>query len=217
MKSSVKECSVYFRGFVLLVVTGILFLLVAGKTVSFLSLNGYHSFWLNIFFIYYTFAGNGLFAVCLIAFYFFVLRRKQQGFALLYSFIISGLIVVIIKDIFPAPRPGLFFEHSQQTFFIKGITLHGNNSFPSGHTATAFAIATVVVMMAHNKKLQLFVLFAAALVAYSRIYLSQHFLGDVLAGAVIGVTCGIASVWLAKKPLRINFFNVFKHAEMKAT
>jgi len=171
---------------------------VNGKAAAFISLNAYHPFLLNVFFINYTFIGDGIFALCLIAAIFFYYKRKQQGFALLYSFLISGLLVQLIKNLVDSPRPRLFFEAGQYLHFINGVSLANNSSFPSGHTATAFAIATVMALMLKDKSWQLLLLIAAVLVGYSRIYLAQHFLLDVIIGALIGSTSGIAAVYLAQ-------------------
>ncbi|GAB2837275.1 phosphatase PAP2 family protein [Ferruginibacter profundus] len=188
----------YFTGLLVMLFTGTLFLLFAGKSAAFISLNAYHPFVLNVFFINYTFIGDGIFALCLIAAILFYYKRKQQGLALLYSFLISGLIVQVIKNLVDAPRPRLFFEAGQYLNFIDGVSLANNSSFPSGHTATAFAIATVMILMMKDKSWQLLILIASILVGYSRIYLAQHFLLDVMIGAVIGSTSAILAVYLAK-------------------
>jgi membrane-associated phospholipid phosphatase len=193
-----RQNKIYFTGLLLILLLSIFFLLINGKAAAFISLNSYHPFLLNVFFINYTFIGDGIFALCLIAAMFFYFKKKQQGFALLYSFIISGIGVQIIKNLIDSPRPKLFFEAGQYLHFIDGVTLANNSSFPSGHTATAFAIATVMVLMMKDKKWQLFILIAAILVGYSRIYLAQHFLLDVLIGAVIGSSSAVLAVYLAK-------------------
>ncbi|MEI9933571.1 MAG: phosphatase PAP2 family protein [Ferruginibacter sp.] len=118
------------------------------------------------------------------------------------AFLSSGILAQIVKHIYNSPRPKFYFGNTEDQYFIKGIDFAFNNSFPSGHTATAFAVATVLVLNLQNKKLQLPLLFAALLVAFSRIYLGQHFLLDVLVGAFIGVVCGIGCVyffWKSKK------------------
>ncbi len=189
---------IYFTGLLCILLFSAAFLVFNGKTAAFISLNSYHPFLLNVFFINYTFIGDGIFALCLIAAMFFYFKRKQQGFALLYSFLISGIGVQIIKNLVESPRPKLFFEAGQYLHFIDGVSLANNSSFPSGHTATAFAIATVMVLMMKDKSWQLFILIAAILVGYSRIYLAQHFLLDVIVGAVIGSSSGVIAVYLAK-------------------
>jgi membrane-associated phospholipid phosphatase len=192
-----RQNKFYFAVLLFILLFSTLFLLVNGKAAAFISLNAYHPFLLNVFFINYTFVGDGIFALCLIAALFFYYKRKQQGLALLYSFLISGLIVQVIKNLVDSPRPRLFFEAGQYLHFIDGVSLANNSSFPSGHTATAFAIATVMALMMKDKTWQLLILIAAVLVGYSRIYLAQHFLLDVLIGALIGSGSGILSVYLA--------------------
>jgi undecaprenyl-diphosphatase len=61
-------------------------------------------------------------------------------------------------------------------------------SFPSGHTITAFAVA--LALGSFYPPMLAGLLFCAASVATSRILLGMHFLTDVLAGAVVGVTLG---------------------------
>lgn len=65
-------------------------------------------------------------------------------------------------------------------------------SFPSGHTMTAFSIALVVSYFYPALKGPLF--FLAVSIAVSRIVLGMHFLSDVLAGMVLGVVLGCASI-----------------------
>lgn len=196
--SMLRQNKIYFTGLVAVLLFNAFFLLLNGKAAAFISLNSYHPFFLNVFFINYTFVGDGIFALCLIAAIFFYYKRKQQGLALLYSFLISGIAVQIIKNLTNSPRPKLFFESGQYLHFIDGISLANNSSFPSGHTATAFAIATVMAVMLKDKSWQLLILIATVLVGYSRIYLAQHFLLDVMIGAIIGSTSGVLAVYLAK-------------------
>lgn len=195
---------IYFGGLLVILFAAMLFLMLNGKEAAFISLNSYHPFYLNVFFINYTFMGDGIFAVCLIALMFFYFKRKQAGFALLYAFLISGLAAQLLKNLFNSPRPKLYFEPGTYLNFIDGVTLSGSSSFPSGHTATAFAIATVLVLMMKNKNGQLLILMAAALVGYSRIYLAQHFLLDVIAGALLGTVSGILAFYLAQNRISIR-------------
>src|SRR5437879_5848662 len=65
-------------------------------------------------------------------------------------------------------------------------------SFPSGHTMTAFSIALVLCYFYRGVEVPLG--FFACSIATSRIVLGMHFLSDVLAGAIIGVGLGCASL-----------------------
>ncbi len=64
-------------------------------------------------------------------------------------------------------------------------------SFPSGHTITAFAVATSLGLFYPGLAPGL--LFCAISVAASRVMLGMHFLTDVLAGAAIGSLLGYGS------------------------
>jgi undecaprenyl-diphosphatase len=65
-------------------------------------------------------------------------------------------------------------------------------SFPSGHTMTAFSIALVISYFYPPLEGALF--FLALSIAVSRIVLGMHFLSDVLAGVVLGIALGCASI-----------------------
>jgi membrane-associated phospholipid phosphatase len=211
----VKQRALFFGSFIALMIAGTLFLLIAGKAGSFFFFNKHHFSCPDSIMEYYTNVGNGLFVICLALICFFIYKQRQLGLTLLYSFLSSGIMVQLVKNIHNSHRPQLFFTESPggyaayQQYFIKGIDFAYNNSFPSGHTATAFAAATVCALML-NKKWQGAVLLAAILVGFSRIYLGQHFLLDVLVGALIGVTCGIGCVYLANKYSDKAAFGTFK-------
>jgi undecaprenyl-diphosphatase len=66
------------------------------------------------------------------------------------------------------------------------------HSFPSGHTATSFACATVLAAAAPRLRVPFFGL--ATLIALSRLYNGDHFPLDVIAGAVLGVVVGLTTV-----------------------
>ena len=75
-----------------------------------------------------------------------------------------------------------------------------HDSFPSGHTVTAFSLAVLFSYWSKNKALGPLFLLIAILVGYSRMYLSEHFFEDVTAGSVIGFVITIAwFYWLDNK------------------
>lgn len=72
-----------------------------------------------------------------------------------------------------------------------GIAPPDQFSFPSGHTLTAFAVAVAVGLFYPD--LMGVLLFFAASIAMSRIALGMHFLSDVIAGSVLGISVGYAA------------------------
>ena len=71
------------------------------------------------------------------------------------------------------------------------VSLPGSFSFPSGHSASAFAFATGVAL--EEPRLLVPILPLAAGVAFSRVHLRVHYPLDVLAGVTIGTAMGLAS------------------------
>ena len=67
-------------------------------------------------------------------------------------------------------------------------------SFPSGHTMSSFAAATIIANA--NFKMGIISFIVAVLIAFSRLYLYVHYPSDVLVGALIGVLLGIISIKL---------------------
>lgn len=152
-------------------------------------MNGYHQKGLTYFFIYATYLGDGFFciAIGLLLFY----RKRFLSFMVLSSYAISGVVAQVLKYFVVEPRPAILLKDSSYQYFIEDVTLHNLHAFPSGHTASAFALAAVLSFAATNKNYSILFLSGAILVGYSRIYLAQHFLDDVFAGAVIGVITAI--------------------------
>jgi len=71
------------------------------------------------------------------------------------------------------------------------IDLPSSTSFPSGHTASAFAFATGAG--GELPAALVILLPAAGVVSYSRVHTGVHYPSDVLAGAAIGVGCGLVT------------------------
>jgi membrane-associated phospholipid phosphatase len=192
----------YFICYLLFFAIGLIFLLSVGKANSFVELNPYHRSALDTFFVYVTFLGDGRFAIVICLIY-LVLRRWSRALQLIAAFLFSALVAQILKNVFSMPRPKQYFG-AGYSYFIDGVTHVGFASFPSGHSTSVFALATLLAIFDGNKKWNILYLLAAAAVGYSRIYLGQHFLGDVLVGSVIGVgtAVGIHWVFLKKWPSR---------------
>ena len=163
-----------------------LFLILNSRGAGFRELTPYHGPLLNGFFDYFTNLGDGMFSVFLVIIL-LVMRRFDIALQILIAFLISGLITQVLKGLITSPRPKEFFSVADNIYIVEGLTLSGNASFPSGHTASAFAMAVSLSLYSNHKFLDFLCLLLAILVGYSRIYLSQHFPGDVFGGAVIGV------------------------------
>ena len=169
---------------------GIFILLAYSKADGFLILNPYHPRLLDYFFIGYTYFGDGLFIVTLALILFFC-KKRFLSLMIVSSYAFSGVIVLILKYFIVEARPAFYLKNINYTYFIDGVTLHNFHSFPSGHTTSAFALAAILGFAAKNKNYAIIFLLMAALVGYSRIYLGQHFMDDVVAGSCIGLVSAI--------------------------
>jgi membrane-associated phospholipid phosphatase len=181
---------------VLFVITGAWMLSYFSRDTLFFSLNQRHSYLADLFFSYFTHIGDGLFMIGL-GVVLLGLGKRKMGVMLILSFLLSGLIVQMGKRLKPEPRPGKYYAEINQIHRVEDQPLKGNNSFPSGHTTTAFAMFSLLSFSIKRNLLLESVFFLLALfVAYSRIYLGHHFFKDVYAGAILGYVCSLLIVWL---------------------
>jgi undecaprenyl-diphosphatase len=97
----------------------------------------------------------------------------------------SATVNLGIKRVAPRTRP---LRDEVALAQDRWVRMPSSTSFPSGHTASAFAFATAVGQRIPSLWLPLRGL--ALLVGYSRIHTGVHYPGDVVAGAVVGTTCG---------------------------
>jgi undecaprenyl-diphosphatase len=95
----------------------------------------------------------------------------------------AGITVGAIKLLAGRARPR-FFDTLGPMAFEPLSASHGFNSFPSGHAATAFALAVALGLL--FPRLRKAALALAALIALSRVATGAHYLSDVLAGGIIG-------------------------------
>jgi len=116
------------------------------------------------------------------------LFNYAKAFLLVLINALTALTAQVIKHIFDAPRPTLYFQDQlSRIHLVAGVDMLKLHSFPSGHTVSAFTTALLFTYWCKNKVYGLPLLLIAMLVGYSRMYLSEHFFEDVTAGSAIGV------------------------------
>lgn len=98
--------------------------------------------------------------------------------------LLSGILVNVFKWVIGRFRPVEWIKNEVYGFDNFSFLEYTANSFPSGHATTAFAIG-ISLMLLFPKYRAVFLLFAVT-VALSRVVLYQHYLSDVMAGAVVG-------------------------------
>ena len=189
--SLIKNNAFFFTSIAFLCIASCIFLYAYTKETGFILLNPYHREILNKAFYFFTKLGNG-WCMVLVAGLYLILNRKKLALLVISSFLLSGLLAQVLKYSLPEARPAILLEKSNYPYFIQHITLHSYSSFPSGHSASAFALAAVLTFYFPNKWWSVPLFLYACLVGYSRIYLGDHFLIDVISGAVIGLASAIA-------------------------
>jgi membrane-associated phospholipid phosphatase len=158
-----------------------------------LLINGHYSYFQDQLFKSVTLLGEGIVFTVLLLITLYI--RFQYTIICAVAWIGHGLFVTLFKRVlFPdVARPRAFMDN-HLLHFVQGTQVHSAHSFPSGHTATAFCAALLIALIFKNKMAGVIALLFACLVAYSRVYLLQHFLMDVTAGALIGC-CTAALCW----------------------
>ncbi len=128
-------------------------------------------------------------------FLFLVIRFKKYWRMVVEAFIAAILARLVIVDfirwLWPRSRP--FIENNINLL----LNYPNEASFPSGHAAFYFAIATIVFF--YNKKAGVLFYLAAFLISLSRVFVGIHWPSDILAGAIVGIFSG----WLINKIFKI--------------
>ncbi len=141
-----------------------------------------------------TFLGNG-WGVFAFAFPLLLIAPRMLS-AAIFAGAFAGLVSAPLKAFFNLPRPGSVLLESS-FYRIGDLLLH--KALPSGHTLTAFAVATGLYFSVNkDRRKPLLILFLlAALVGLSRNAIGAHWFTDVLAGAGLGMWCGMIGALIA--------------------
>ncbi len=153
----------------------------------------------DVFFKYLTYLGDGRMLVVYALILLFI--KYRFVLILLLSNLFSLILTFVLKtQVFDsALRPKKYFENIYELRLVPGVENYLHNSMPSGHTATAFCVFTGFALMSKNKVIGFLFLVIAALIGFSRIYLSQHFLDDVFIGSLIGAFFALITFYLFEK------------------
>lgn len=173
----------------------------------FLWVNGHGGHWLDYLCGWPTHFGDAL-ALSLTAFAYMLIWDRRPVFRKFYAILIATFAAQAVSGAVKAfvyrPRPYVHFleQIESGTYHINALfgLLAKESSFPSGHTATVFAGAYLLVRM-YGPRLW-FLYPWAAFIAFTRLYVGVHFPTDLLAGAALGMLMGAVSERLvfAKKP-----------------
>ncbi|WP_436517614.1 phosphatase PAP2 family protein [Ekhidna sp. To15] len=190
MIDRLRNTRLFFIPYLSLFTLAVVYFLYKSHGEFVLWLNGLHNPVWNFFFKYWTHTGDAIFFTIITVVLIFFKRRF--GLILGLSGISVALVSLFFKHIlFPeAQRPIIYFRGYEVLDFVDGVTILSQYSFPSGHAMAVFAMASFVALMLQNNNYSSILFIGATLTAISRIYLVQHFLIDILAGSLIGITIG---------------------------
>ena len=141
-----------------------------------------HTRFLNKFMVVITKLGNNgiiWFAISLPL----ILNQEYRyvGMKIIFALLLSGFLgEIIIKHLVGRMRPSKFIL--PEDMLIKKPRTY---SFPSGHTSSSFAAASII--SSYNVYFAIPAFILAILIAFSRLYLRVHYPSDVIAGAALGV------------------------------
>jgi membrane-associated phospholipid phosphatase len=194
LQNSLKNTKTLLIPYLIIFVIAITLKIIFTKEDIYFFINGLHFPLGDILFPYITELGSSITAVVLPLLLLFVSYRKSLLLAT--SYIVTFIINVPLKNYFGAPRPKLYFDGTlRPIYYVPNVEVLSNHfSFPSGHTVCAFTAAVVLTYITPNKKFGYLYLLLAILVAYSRMYMSQHFFEDVTAGSFVAVL--FTTLWL---------------------
>ena len=190
--------------------------------------------WFTLLMILITKMGSSAFlAAAVICITFGISFRK--GFLLFQLLIWTGLITEILKTIVAFPRPdfvdnrvinlesgvkstspfsgdgpdGVFAlpdKEVLEAFRHDESLTHSCFGFPSGHASLTTALWGGSYAIFCSRIIKIMTPIMVLLVAFSRMYLGRHFLGDVLGGTTLGLILLTAFILFLKSPLKDEFF-----------
>jgi membrane-associated phospholipid phosphatase len=190
VKSLLKENKSFFILHTFLLLLGSYPLVAFDNVALLLKLNSFHHSLLDQFFYCINCLGSSaMYALLMIA---LVAMKLDNRVVLtgISSFIVMSLIVQGMKHIsfFDQLRPIALIPTDVPLHLVEGIVPDTHLSFPSGHAATIFTTVCFVHLLVKKKSVyfSVLLLFGAAIVAYARVYLCQHFYRDIYVGAWVG-------------------------------
>jgi len=123
-------------------------------------------------------------------------RRSYEALFVALTLIYEALVFILVTWIVERPRPDV-------------VRLEGSpvdSSFPSGHTAAAFAYLAIALAFGWHSRRQwtralgvVIVLVVVGIVGYSRFYRGMHYLVDVTAGAALGAISVAVMLWFVRR------------------
>ena len=188
LKQILVENKYFIVPFLIAILGGAFFMGAYSLNDGHLIINQYHNSFFDTFFRYATDLGDGIMFGVVIVLGLFIRFRIS-----LYTAVVGILTLIIISIISKEllfhdwPRPARVFGNLNiGLHYIEGVRNHMISTFPSGHSTTAFGLYALLAFFCKKNIGKFLFATVAIIAAFSRVYLSQHFVRDTVAGAVIG-------------------------------
>lgn len=132
-------------------------------------------------------------------------RERSNVTFVAVLFAVSVLATQILKHLFGLPRPGGPPNPAQFSSVVRPVyevtALASGPGFPSGHATTSTVVyGGLAATLSVGTRRQRFAVAAGlvALISLTRVLLANHYVVDVLAGAVLGSTIVAGGIWLRR-------------------
>ena len=168
-------------------------LLELDKVIT-LAINSCHSPFFDNFFYIYTQTQTWILSIVLL----FVWMWRKWGVRSLY--VVAGIAFCILladqisssllKPLVARLRPTHDPEIADLIHTVNGYR-GGLYGFVSSHSANAFAFVTFLSLFFRSRICTIVFVIWAVLMAYSRVYLGVHYVGDIVCGAILGIFVGL--------------------------
>ena len=173
----------------------------------FLLINGLHIDWMDP--IMYQMS-NKLFWLPLYLFLLYLIQRRYGWKNFAWFTLLVALTILFCDQISSTFLKQYFARYRPCNNLEIGPLVHkvydrcgGGFSFVSGHATNYFGLSLLTALFLKNRWASILLLFWAALIAYSRVYLGVHYPADVSCGALLGLTIGgsiyLLNTWAVQK------------------
>ena len=191
----IKARNLSLLGALLLIGTSAYF----GRIAVFLFLNTDGGAFMDQFFKWVTWGAEGWVWIPYLSVV--VVLFKKDFKLILLNFLLSTLLTQIPKRLIwdTISRPIASGMPLNEIHTVPGVVMHSWNSFPSGHTATAFTLFLLTIYLFPTKWVFAIGAIFAIICAYSRVYLGQHFPMDLGGGIIVAVMSVQLSIMIVQK------------------
>jgi membrane-associated phospholipid phosphatase len=201
MRQAIRQNRFALLLILLFEVVGLVLVALYSRNYIHLNLTNHHHSLLDAVFPYLTWLGDGnaalVFVIATLLFF-----DWRLALNVVVTYLVAGGITQLLKrEVFDDHfRPFPELGHHALFYEVPGTEPLFEHSFPSGHATGAFALFVLLMLYAPRPRLKYLLLSLAFVGAWSRVYINQHFLQDILAGAAIGtvvafVMFGLVENW----------------------